>query len=204
MRHWRGNIPRPGRRSGRTNLLWQPAYLAFVGVHFGGVLADLSTMSQHCAGIHADGYRIAGYPIAGLSENEMIAQAGAQLRSLADDLLLEINAIARLKRVPALRLLADRMLGLVTFAQRKRPELASATLHGWCERWLAAMDLTGQGALDSIMLADGCEALIIARKGCCLDYLIEPRVYCASCPKQPDDLRLKHQRAETEALMRAD
>jgi hypothetical protein len=43
--------------------------------------------------------------------------------------------------------------------------------------------------------------MIIARKGCCLDYLAFPDAYCASCPKQDDDVRLGRQRraAEDEA-----
>ena len=184
-----------------TNILWQPAYLAVIGVHFGGVLPDLSAMSQRCAGIHADGYRLAADPLAGLSQDEMIRRAGAQLKQLADSLFMEVNAHEKLKRLPARRLLADRMLGLMTFMQRKRPQLDPQTIRGWCAQWLAAMDLTGQGDLESVRLKDGREALIIKRKGCCLDYLIPPGVYCASCPKQPDALRIAHQRAETEALM---
>ncbi|KKB06939.1 hypothetical protein VE25_19975 [Devosia geojensis] len=184
-----------------TNLLWQPAYLAVIGVHFGGVLPDLHAVSQRCAGIHADGYRLGADPVAGLGEDEMIARAGAQLKAMAGELLAEVNALEKLKRLPARRLLADRMLGLMTFVQRKRPQLDPKVISGWCARWLEAMDLAGQGDLEAVRLKDGREALIIKRKGCCLDYLIPPGVYCASCPKQPDALRIAHQRAETEALM---
>ena len=184
-----------------TNLLWQPVYLAVIGVHLARVLPDLSAMSQRRAGIHTDGYRLAADPVSGLAQDEMIARAGAQLKALADGLLAEVNGLERLKRLPARRLLADRMLGLMTFLQRKQPQLDPEAIRSWCARWLAAMDLTGEGDLESVRLRDGREALIIKRKGCCLDYLIPPGVYCASCPKQPDALRIAHQRAETEALL---
>ncbi len=184
-----------------TNLLWQPAYLAVVGVHFGGVIPDLSAVSQRCAGIHADRYRLGADPVVGLSQGEMIGRAGVQLKGLAEELLAEVNALEKLKRLPARRLLAERMLGLMTFLQRKRPELDPGVIGSWCAAWLKAMDLTGQGDLEAVRVKDGREALIIKRKGCCLDYLIAPGVYCASCPKQPDALRIAHQRAETEALL---
>jgi siderophore ferric iron reductase len=179
-----------------TNLLWQPAYLAVIAVHFSGLVPVLSGMSQRWVGIHIDGYRIADDPIAGPSLESMIDRAGADLRTFADTLLAEVNALTKLKRVPALRLLTDRMLGLMTLLQRQRPDLPAATVRAYSDRWLAAMGLTGQGDLESLFLPNGREVLIIARKGCCLDYLIEPDVYCASCPKQEDAVRRDRQRAD--------
>lgn len=179
-----------------TNLVWQPAYLAFIAVHFSGLVPVLSGMSQRWVGIHVDGYRLADDPVTGPSLEMMIDRGGRDLRAFADTLLTEVNAITKLKRVPALRLLADRMLGLMTLLQRQRPDLPAAAIRAYSDRWLAAMGLTGQGGLESLFLPDGREVLIIARKGCCLDYLIEPGVYCASCPKQTDEVRRKRQHAD--------
>jgi siderophore ferric iron reductase len=183
-----------------TNLVWQPAYLAVIAVHFSGMAPVLSGMSQRWVGIHIDGYRIADEPISGLPCYALIDRAGADLRAFCDGLLAEINAITRLKRLPALRLLADRMLGLMTLLQRQRPDLPAATIRAYSERWLAAMGLTGQGDLESLFLPDGREVLVIARKGCCLDYLIEPDAYCTSCPKQTDAVRRQRQRESAIAL----
>ena len=69
------------------------------------------------------------------------------------------------------------------------------------QAWLAAMGLVGQGDLESLMLADGREVLLIARKGCCLDYLAFPGTYCASCPKQDDDVRKTRQREDALAML---
>lgn len=177
-----------------TNLVWQPAYLAVIAVHFSSLVPVLSGMSQRWVGIHIDGYRVADDPITAPSLEAMIDRAGRDLRAFADALLAEVNTITRLKRLPALRLLTDRMLGLMTLLQRQRPDLPAAAIRAYSARWLAAMGLTGQGDLESLFLPDGREVLIIARKGCCLDYLIEPDVYCASCPKQTDDVRRERQR----------
>ena len=100
-------------------------------------------------------------------------------------MLAEINRFARLKPVPARRLLTDRMLGLMMRLSRMRPDLPAAEIRWYCDRWLMAMGLTGQGDLETITLQDGRDAVIVARKGCCLDYLIAPQDYCVSCPSSP-------------------
>ena len=41
-----------------TNITWQPAYLAVIGIHMQGVLPDLRGLSQKGEGIHIDGYRL--------------------------------------------------------------------------------------------------------------------------------------------------
>lgn len=62
------------------------------------------------------------------------------------------------------------------------------------------MGLTGMGDLESVRLPGGSEVLLIARKGCCLDYLAEPGAYCASCPRQPHEVRRARQFADAVAL----
>lgn len=179
-----------------TNLLWQPAYLMVVAAHFSGTVPALRGLSQRRKGADIVAYRYLG-PINAVAElDERIARAGAELRAFADGALAEINEITRLKRIPALRLLTDRMLGIMVMLQRKRPELPADQIRHWCAQWLEAMDLTGHGDLEGIRGPDGREHLMIARKGCCLDYLVTPGSYCASCPKQPDDVRIARQRAD--------
>ena len=114
---------------------------------------------------------------------------------MADAVLAEINTVTKLKRVPALRLLTDRMLGLMVRLKHFQPGLSVADQHRMCALWLDAMGLTGHGALETLELHDGRQVAIIARKGCCLDYLAFPDTYCASCPKQDDTTRRDRQRA---------
>ena len=182
-----------------TNITWQPVYLAVISIHTLGVLPDLSGLTQKAEGIHVDGYRLLPGTQRQGPVMELIDIAGAELRGMADAMLAEINALTRLKPVPARRLLADRLLGLMVRLGRMRPDLPAATIRAYADRWLAAMGLTGQGDLETLTLQTGRETVIIARKGCCLDYLIAAGDYCTSCPKQKDAVRRARQRADAEA-----
>jgi siderophore ferric iron reductase len=177
-----------------TNLVWQPAYLAVIAVHLHGAVPDFSSLSQSRQNVDVNGYRLQAKPMRRGTVEEMIALAGADLRAFGDQLLGEINAVTRLKRLPALRLLTDRMLGLMVQLRQYLPGLDIAEQQRFCDLWLAAMGLEGQGSLERLTLDDGFAVLITARKGCCLDYLAFPGTYCSSCPKQDDDLRHARQR----------
>jgi len=179
-----------------TNLMWQPAYLAAIAVHAHGALPDIAGAAQAIRGIDVNGYRLAPGPQRRGSTEELIGLAGAALRAMGDAILSEINGITKLKRVPALRLLTDRMLGIMVRLNTFDPAIGLAERRRYCALWLAAMDLVGQGDLETLDLDDGRQVLIIARKGCCLDYLAFPGTYCASCPKQDDAVRLSRQRAD--------
>lgn len=179
-----------------TNLIWQPAYLATIAVHVHGALPPLSGMSQQVKGVDISGFRLPAAPQHKGNPEDLIAPAGAELRSLADGILAEINAVTRFKRLPALRLLADRMLGLMVRLKDFAPQTSIAERRRFCALWLEAMGLTGKGDLETLDLADGRQALVIARKGCCLDYLAFPGAYCASCPRQEESLRRERQRNE--------
>jgi siderophore ferric iron reductase len=180
-----------------TNMLWQPAYLAAVAVHLHGAMPDLSRLSQNRRGQYVDGYRlIPGDQTKGTPE-ELIALAGNYLRPMAQRFLAEVNQIEKLRPLPARRLFADRMLSIMLWLGRRRPELTTQDVFGYTELWLKALDLFGQGELQQVE-AGGRQLLISRRKGCCLDYLLPEAQYCASCPKQSDALRLARQ---TEAAL---
>lgn len=177
-----------------TNLMWQPAYLAVLAVHVHGALPALAGLSQAVRGVDVSGYRLAPGPQWRDTDPAMIARAGRDLRAMGDAVLAEINNVTRLKRLPALRLLADRMLGLMLRLDTYRPGTGLAEQRQFCALWLEAMGLAGQGDLEILDLQDGTRVPIIARKGCCLDYLAFPGTYCASCPKQDETVRLERQR----------
>jgi siderophore ferric iron reductase len=178
-----------------TNLIWQPAYLAVIGVHIHGALPDLTQLSQQRRGIFVDGYRLVPGVQSGGSEADRIAQASAQLNRLSAQLLDEVNDLVKLRPLNARRLLADRMLSLMVWLSQKRRDLPLAVIEDYCDQWLTGMGLTGQGALQTIVAPDGRAVLIVKRKGCCLDYLLDPDRLCASCPKQAEDLRMARQGA---------
>lgn len=186
-----------------TNLMWQPAYLAGIAVHVHGALPSLAGLSQARQNADINGYRLEAGPQFRGDTEALIARAGAELRAMADVVLAEINAVTKLKRVPALRLLTDRMLGLMVRLGHYRPGLSIAERRRYCALWLDAMGLTGMGDLETLPMHDGRELLIIARKGCCLDYLAYPETYCVSCPKQEDGLRRERQYANALAEIEA-
>ena len=169
-----------------TNLMWQPAYLSVIAVHLHGALPAVTTLSQARQNLDVNGYRLAPGPQLEGSTDELIAKAGRDLRAMGDAVLAEINGVTKLKRTPALRLLADRMLGLMVRLKHFRPEIGVAEQYRCCELWQAAMGLEGHGGLETLDLPDGEQVAIMARKGCCLDYRAFPGRYCASCPKLDD------------------
>ena len=177
-----------------TNLIWQPAYLAVIGAHMHGAVPDLHAISQHRHGIFVDRYRLLpGLQPMGAPE-ALIEQAAGQFRGFAITLLAEINAHVRLKPLPARRLAADRFLSLMVWLNHKRRDLTNVQIASYAGQWLAALELSGQGALEAIA-TPGRDVLIVKRKGCCLDYLIDPGRLCASCPKQDPALRIARQTA---------
>src|SRR5690606_25643555 len=87
-----------------TNLLWQPAYLIAIAVHVHGAVPEISAISQQIKGIDISGYRLPPGPQYEDDLEGLIARAGRDLRAYADAVLVEINALTKLKRLPALRL----------------------------------------------------------------------------------------------------
>jgi siderophore ferric iron reductase len=177
-----------------TNLIWQPAYLAVIAAHIHGAVPDLHGLSQQRRGIYIDGYRLVpGTQKSGPVE-AMIADAAGQLKAMAAVMLDEVNICVRLKPLPARRLFADRMLSLMVWLGQRRRDLPPEAIEAYAAQWLAALGLTGQGSLEPVE-AGGHHLLIVKRKGCCLDYLIDPGRYCATCPKQDNAVRIARQTA---------
>ncbi|MBE7733416.1 siderophore ferric iron reductase [Devosia faecipullorum] len=184
-----------------TNLIWQPCYLAVIGAHLHGGVPELGTLSQAMRNIHVDGYRLPAAPQFRGALDAMIARAGADLRHYADAVLKDINAVTKLKRVPALRMLGDHLLGLMKRLRHYQPDICVEEQQRCCVLWQAAMGLENAGGLEVIDLPDGRAFAIMACKGCCLDYLAMPGTYCDCCPRQKKDVRLARQRASAIAEM---
>lgn len=178
-----------------TNLLWQPAYLAVIAAHIHGAMPELAGVSQSRRGIYVDGFRLAPGPQQAGSTEELIGFATAQLLSMTASMLEEVNAVSRLKPLPARRLFADRMLSLMVWLSQRRRDLSAEEIERFCALWLNGLGLGGQGELEPVSGPEGQRLLIVRRKGCCLDYRIDPERLCASCPKQDNAVRLARQTA---------
>ena len=177
-----------------TNLTWQPAYLAVIAVHLFGALPHIGTISQSRQNMDVDGYRLRAGPMAAGDTETLIAMAGKDLRAMSDALFTEINTVTKFKRLTATRLLADRMLGLMVRLKHFTPMISMDEQYRYCDLWLSAMGLSGHGALETLDLGDGRQVAIMARKGCCLDYLAFPDRYCSSCPRLDDAARRERER----------
>jgi siderophore ferric iron reductase len=177
-----------------TNLIWQPAYLAVIAAHVHGAIPDLSNLSQQRRGIYVDGYRLLPGPQSSGPAETLIDNAASQLKAMAAAMLGEVNMLVKLKPLPARRLFADRMLSLMVWLGQRRRDLPPEPIEVYAAQWLDVLGLTGQGTLEPVEAA-GHRLLIVKRKGCCLDYLIDPDRYCATCPKQDNDLRVARQTA---------
>ena len=182
-----------------TNLIWQPAYLSVIAAHIHGAMPDLTTLSQQRRGIYVDGYRLmAGEQTRGDTE-ALITMACRQLADFTTRLLDEVNVEVKLRPLNARRLLADRLLSLMIWLSQRRRDLAPEEIERYASLWLEGLGLTGQGDLQRVEGPAGQRLLIVRRKGCCLDYLIDADRYCSTCPRQDDDMRVARQTANAVA-----
>jgi len=177
-----------------TNLLWQPAYLAVIGAHIHGAVPDFGGFSQGRRGVYVDGYRLLPAPQVAGSPEKLIEHAGGQIRIMAATMLEEVNLWAPLKPLPARRLLAERMLSLMVWLHARRPALGQEKIATYADLWLDVLGLQGQGSFETVV-AEGRSLVLVKRKGCCLDYLLDPDRLCANCPRQDNALRLARQTA---------
>jgi siderophore ferric iron reductase len=162
-----------------------------------GVLAaDQPRQSEidSAQGIERDGFRLVPQPMVTASPEAMIGLAATQLKALTDEMFVAVNALEKLRPIPARRLFADRMLGLMVWLGQRRRDLTPDAIEAYAVRWLDLLDLTGQGQLERVSAGQR-TLLITRRKGCCLDYLIDPDRLCANCPRQDPQLRIARQTA---------
>ena len=185
-----------------TNLVWQPAYLAIAAVHHARVLPDISTITQKVVGADISGFVLAPGTMYKGALEDLIDQAGADLRRFADAMLAEARTDANVKPLLARRLLADRILGLVLQLHQEDADYPVAEVEAIAQRWLTAMGLAGMSGVETIDMADGSPFLILKRRTCCLDYLLDPDALCVTCPKQSDELRNRRESETRDAILK--
>jgi siderophore ferric iron reductase len=184
-----------------TNIVWQPAYLAFVAVHYARVLPDIASITQKVVGADVNGFTMAAGEMSKGEVGDLIDRAGADLRRFADAMLVEARAFANIKPLLARRLLADRILGLLLQFHYEEPERPLDQIEGLAARWLDAAGLAGLSGLEPVTMTDGRAMLILKRRTCCLDYLLDPDALCVTCPKQTEALRHARERAQIAAIL---
>lgn len=167
-----------------TNLFWQPAYVAVLSVHVHGAVPVFSTMAQAVKNIDISGFRMLPGPQQEGDIETLIGVAARQLREMTDLSLAELSQFTRIKRLPARRLVADRIIDLMRRLGEYVPGTTPEQQQRYSALWLAALGLSGEGELEVVDVPGQDPVVILARKGCCFDYLAFPQTYCRSCPKQ--------------------
>ncbi|MDX1587569.1 MAG: siderophore ferric iron reductase [Oleiphilaceae bacterium] len=199
--HWQQAFPQAGMPywSVRcwTLLHWQPVFLAVAAVHGAGLVPPLTALSQKL-GSEGD-YKgiVAGYylPPRGWSRPS-IGQAGAMLERLCQELLQQLNQVTAIKPLSARRLVADTLLLALCRLPLISTALTTRQILALSRQWLDATGLTQQSALVPVRLECGREALVLDRKGCCMDYRRQGGEICASCPRRKRPQRLQLQMEE--------
>lgn len=201
---WKSTCPEAGQPYWSircwTMLVWQPVYLAVVGVHGARLVPTLLTLRQKVNNGVVAGFNFTDKSVSRGAQDTLIARAGGELRQLADALLAQLITITRVRRVSAMRLLADSVLAVLVRLPELIPELIpemdNQRIQTLSRHWLAAMDLTAQSDLMPITLSNGREQLALNRKGCCMHYRRHDGDLCASCPKLKMPVRLERLRAD--------
>lgn len=179
-----------------TMLLWQPCALAVLSVHGLSFAVALDRMVQQVDGPLVAGFRLVDAQLDRGPEEQLVTLSGARLRRLADALYDGLSSITKLKRLNAERLLADRLLGVLTLQSHEPSREACERIAETGEAWLHATGLSGQSRLIVRQTPSGAYRAVLDRKACCLHYRYEPGNLCASCPKQGDTERFARLLAE--------
>ncbi|ABC28260.1 conserved hypothetical protein [Hahella chejuensis KCTC 2396] len=193
--YWRAACPEAGRpywavRSW-TMLIWQPTFIAVAAVHGVGVAAPLSTLGQKYAQGIVAGFRIPPVALRPAPVPLLIERSGAELAQLCEALLAQLNRIAKVKPLIAMRLVADSLLSALARLSLLTPAPSNEDIQQWAQAWLRAMNLCGYSSLTPVPLSNGRLQLTLDRKACCLHYLRQDGELCASCPKQKPEVRIK-------------
>ncbi|NRA55948.1 MAG: siderophore ferric iron reductase [Gammaproteobacteria bacterium] len=172
-----------------TMLIWQPLYLAFVGVYATQTMPKLSAVGQFRGenGL-ISGYVLPEVPLLEADSAQLVTYSGQQLQLLFNDLRAQFDLQYRIRPGFVAHLLADTLLvNLISF-QALRLDL---NVYQQAQAWMVALGLSDKhlSALYQPTNADGRWA--VKRISCCMHYRRADGDLCSNCPK------LKSPRAKT-------
>lgn len=174
-------------------LVWQPSMLAVLAVHECRMGIHVDRLLQRVNGTVVAGFAL---PEARFDTGEaetLVDDTASRLRVLSDGLYDRLTRIAKVKRLNAERLLADRLLGLLAhLADEDRAGCDG--VQAIAARWLAAAGLGSRSRLVARAEPGGGNRLHFERGACCLHYLVEPNNLCAACPKVMQSARRQRRR----------
>lgn len=172
-------------------LVWQPIYLALIGVHQLNIVVPIDKISQTRTAESVAGFVIPSDSYIRSNINDLIGVSGGQLKSICNATFDQLSEVTRIRKVSAMRLVADTLLAALNRLKHSNSQLTNQHIINLGELWLSALELSGQSSYMPIKLSSGREQLVLNRKGCCMHYRRQDGVLCASCPKQKLPLRVE-------------
>ncbi len=199
VNHWRQAHPEGGPHywSARvwTLLVWQPVYLALLGVHLGRCVPHLDGMAQQQRDGFVMGFSLPEHsPFTG-DEEQRLDFAAQQLGARLEAQWQALTPLQPIHRKMAMRLAADYLLDGLLLVQR-RLGLDNARVQQLRERWLKALQMPGASGLIEVQLDDGRTPLALERKVCCQHFRRADGSLCSTCPKLSADERMARLRQE--------
>ena len=180
-----------------TLLVWQPVFLAVLGVHGAGAVVPVDRLWQRVEQGVVAGFRVPeGWPVTPTEESERIHEAAAHLTAVRDALLADLRRVVGIKPLTANRLLADILLMALQRMAVTLPGFSNERVQALGEAWLAAMGLKDQSRYLPLTLNSGQEVLGLERRACCMHYRRDDGCYCSSCPKLTHSERTRRQLEE--------
>ena len=181
-----------------TLLIWQPVFIAVLGVHGVGSVPPIDRLWQRLDSGIVAGFWLPekGWRETGADEVQRIERAGELLAQVRDRLLADLSGVIRLKRLSAYRLMADTLLAALATLENLSGAFTHERIQALADQWLAATGLSNQSQLMPLTLAGGQPALGLDRKACCMHYRRDDGCYCASCPKLTYPERVQRQLEE--------
>lgn len=180
-----------------TLLIWQPVFLAVLGVHGTGAVAPVDRLWQRVEQGIVAGFQLPEpWPTAPGPETERIREAAARLLRARDGLLADLKRVTRIKPLIANRLMADILLMALQRMAAGLDGVGNERVQAWGEAWLAAIGLRDQSRFLPLQLPDGQEVLGLERRACCMHYRRDDGAYCSSCPKLAQAERTRRQLEE--------
>ena len=182
--YWQVQHPEAGSSywltRGWTMLIWQPLYLAFIGVYATHAVPKLSLVGQYQGenGLVA-GFTLPEYHLFTGDLQELITYSGQELKLLFAALREQFSQQYRLRPGFVAHLLADSILINLSTLQQLRTDLDA---YQQAKLWFAALDLPNKH-LSALYKVPKAETWSVKRISCCMHYRRNDGDLCSNCPK---------------------
>ncbi|MCG9547069.1 siderophore ferric iron reductase [Vibrio harveyi] len=175
-------------------LCWQPMYVAFISIYGFHTLPNLRGMGQYVQQGFVTGYRFADEQHIHGEIEELIVEAGKQIRALYDFYQIQISDWTRIRPGFTHQLMSDGVMACLIRLQQHFPQFSDELIHQHAKLWLEALGLSSENTSSLYAFSDE-RPLKLVRKSCCLVYKCEGRKLCEDCPRTEENKQLVKSRS---------